>query len=85
LVKDRWAILVAARQQRPDDASILVGQRHRRHIGSPPKLKPGHPSAVRVTPALGAAQSGARAVDHDGAQVVIAALADSEPHAAIAA
>ena len=71
-------ILVVVRQQRPEDASILVGQRHRRHIGLPPELKPGHPYAVRVTPALGAAQSGACAVDQDGAQIAIAALADPE-------
>ena len=85
LSRDCWPIVITAREHCPDDARVLVGQRHRRHIEAARELEPARPDAASVASALDPAQSGAGPVNEQGAQVAIAALADAEQHIMIAA
>lgn len=66
------------REHRPDDPRILVGERDSRNIGMPPLPQLAEPGASRILFAPGATQSGASAVDHQRAQIPVAALADAE-------
>lgn len=55
--RDCRPIVIAAREQCPDDARVLVRQRHRRHIESARELESARPDAASVAPAFYPAQS----------------------------
>jgi hypothetical protein len=62
----------------PDDPRILVGERNRNDIGMPPLPRLAEPEASWVLFAIGLTECGARAMDQEGTQITIAALADAE-------
>src|SRR6202044_199949 len=65
----------AMAQQRPGDASHLVGERHRDDLERPPRQKLGEPGIfLGVLP--GAPQHGTRPHDENAPQVAVALLGD---------
>lgn len=70
-------VLPVMRQERPDRARVLVGQRHRRHVLVASRQQLGKPR-IGIRFAFGCSQRRPRAVDEQRAQVGIAALADAQ-------
>ena len=66
------------RQERPDDSGILVGQRYGGDVLVPPPHDPGQPTARMIGFSVRQPDQGARAVDQQGSQVAVSALADAE-------
>ena len=64
-------------QERPHDPGVLVRQGDRRHVLVAPCHQFAQP-ALRLCLVLGKADDGSRTVDHQGAQVSVATLADAQ-------
>ena len=68
-------ILPVMRQQRPDSSGILVGQRHRRNVLVAPRYHFVDPAGT-VSALASVMDDDACAVNQEGSQVRVAALAD---------
>ena len=66
------------RQQRPNDAGILVRQRHRRHIFVPSFHDPRQPATGMLGFTLGHPDHGPCPMNQQGTQIGIAPFADAE-------
>ena len=64
-------------QHRPDNARVLVGHGYDRSVDTAPLTQSIDPPAERVGLARGHAHDGSGAVNQQGSQVLIAALADA--------
>jgi hypothetical protein len=64
-------------QERPHDPCILVRQRYRRHVLVPPAHQLSQP-ALWLGFVLGKTDDRSRTVNHQGAQVSVATLADAQ-------
>ena len=67
-----------AREHRPDDSRVLVSKCHRRNICMSPLPQFSEPKASWILLAASSRQGSAGTVDHQRAQVSIAALADAK-------
>src|SRR6516225_3042659 len=65
-------------QLRPYYARVLVSYRHRGNVGAALRPESIGPNAGRIPPAVEVAHRGARSLDQQRSQVVIAALGDRE-------
>lgn len=68
----------AAREHGPHDPRILVGERDSSDIGMPPLPQLTEPEASRILLAGCFTERSASAMDHQCAQVAVAAFADTE-------
>lgn len=71
-------------QQRPDDARVLVGQRHHRLRLARSLFQRQGPAADRIGAGVGGVDHRRRALDPQGARLVVAAPGDA-PHAGLVA
>jgi hypothetical protein len=78
------SIRVVAGEHGPDDPRVLVRQRYSHDVRMPPFAHPAEPKASLVLLAMRLAEHGPCAVDHERAQVAVAALADAEQPGAAA-
>ncbi len=67
-----------ARQQRPDDSRVLVGQGHRCHVPVSPAEQPGEPAFRVIRPARGDTDHRARPVNEQRPHIGIPPLADAQ-------
>src|ERR1700687_4236681 len=71
-------ILSAVGQERPDDARVLVRERHRSDVGVSPRGQPRKPALGLIGMPFEMPQDGSCPMDQQRTQVHIAALADAE-------
>jgi hypothetical protein len=72
------AIELASRQDRPHDPGILVGKSDGDDVRMPPLSHLADPLASGIILSLGFAENGPRTMDHQGAQISVAAFTDPE-------
>src|SRR3989344_7737658 len=76
----RFPVLLPVGHERPEDARVLVGERHRGDVRPAPRGERIDPAGAGIVLAFRGRYRGARPVDQERAQVRVPALADTEQH-----